>query len=141
MVRVTPALVFRVVLFCWPWSCLSCDLSICVCPFVIFEFLFPLDVARYVTSTVFFFGFLIFVVSSTCNDGDVKMLLLELHKHHNKIYHNVVMVYVLSSFMGIMRTGRNWLKYLQKRKYSTRICPTCIVTINASFLISSYIVP
>src|SRR5210317_1120215 len=47
-VRVTPALVFSVVLcvlclsfvsFCWPWSCLSSDLMISVCPFGIFEFL------------------------------------------------------------------------------------------------------
>ena len=48
-IRVTPALVFSVVLcvlclsfvsFCWPWSCLSSDLTIYVCPFGIFEFLF-----------------------------------------------------------------------------------------------------
>ena len=26
--------------FCWPWSCLSSDLTISVCPYGIFEFLF-----------------------------------------------------------------------------------------------------
>ena len=51
-VCVTPALVFSVVLsvlclsfvsFCWPWSYLSSDLTISVCPFGIFEFLVQIN--------------------------------------------------------------------------------------------------
>ena len=101
--------------FCWPWSCLSSDLTISVCPFGIFEFLlfhfniYSFLILHAVFNSLILIGYLFLICRLTfrgVRNGRIRHGMDLMSHFQYSFPFSQFIHYSLSSVLGSFQTGR-----------------------------------